>query len=243
MAPRATDCFRCSYLHLPVVTLLFSPISRMDEVMDIEELNYSPDPFPDQVIFKNPNPNLLVSAPACSVPVVTLPGHNASSLLLSYLSIESSALDCPPLSPDTLHLLTVISPPSPSFEPNPPVGHLHTWTSSSLLTQPVKTPSSVGHNLPHSENSPSGCFETLAIKVKSVTQLQQEGIASSDPLLDHPSTPHTRKPKTKCVKVTTKDLTICFGEGIAMGEDAAKFGSILVGHVCGREYTAERLTL
>jgi len=105
----------------------------MEEDMDFEEVDYSPDPFPDQPIFGSPNPNPTffvsplpsVFAPSCSALVVTLPGLTTSSLHFGTLSIDSPALDCPPLSHGTLHLLAAVSPPSPSFEPNPPKDILH----------------------------------------------------------------------------------------------------------------------
>lgn len=45
------------------------------------------------------------------------------------------------------------------------------------------------------------------------------------------------------MKVSTKDFTIFFGEGIAMGEVANNIGPVLVGHVRGRAYMAKRLNL
>lgn len=81
------------------------------------------------------------------------------------------------------------------------------------------------------------------IRVKSAAQIHQEGYNSTDPLQDNPSAPWTRKRKVKCVKASTKDFTIFFGEDISMGEVAKKASSALVGHVRGRAYTVERLTL
>lgn len=81
------------------------------------------------------------------------------------------------------------------------------------------------------------------IRVKSTAQLHQEGGNSINPLQDHPSALQTRKRKVKCVKALTKDFTISFGEDISMGEVTNKANSIMVGHVRGRAYTTEKLTL
>lgn len=221
-------------------------------------MNCSPDPFPDQPIFGSPNlsfsvsPPPFVSNPSCSAPVVTLPGLSASSLHFGTLSINSPALDCPPLSPGTLHLLDAVSPPSPLFEPNPPEDILH-LSSSTLPQYQARTeaadhttsgPSNLGYILSLSTtNSSSRCFETPVIRVKSVSKFQQDGHTPSDPLQDHPSVPQTCKQKVKCVKVSSKDFTIRFSEGLSMGEVAEKANFVLVGYVRGRDYSMERLIL
>jgi len=77
----------------------------MDVDMDFEVVDYTLDPFSGQSIFGQPNPSQSLTAYtiysastlACTAPVVTLPGLSASSLHLGMLSIDSSALDCPPL--------------------------------------------------------------------------------------------------------------------------------------------------
>lgn len=82
-----------------------------------------------------------------------------------------------------------------------------------------------------------------AVKVKSMTHLPQDWIVSPDPLLDHPFALGTGKRKTKCVKATTKDITIRFGKGTTIREVVYMESTVLVGHVRGREYSTDKLIL
>lgn len=197
----------------------------MSDVMEVEQLDYSEEPFPDGVIFGNPNlysPASGTSPPSISVPsstasVVSYPGHNIALLVFGSLSIDSPTLTCPPLSPGTLHILSAITPPSPSFDLNLSINHLHPSSSTLFSAPPEDLPASTGQNPPISANSPSGCFETPAVKVKSAAHLPQEGSITPDPLSDHPSAPRIGKRKSKCVKATSKDITICFGESTTIG--------------------------
>jgi len=74
-----------------------------------------------------------------------------------------------------------------------------------------------------------GCFETPAIKVKSAKITSLEG--SPDLLADHTSAPRTGNRKTRCVKMTSKDITIHFGKTSAIGEAAYMASMVLVGHI------------
>ena len=87
---------------------------------------------------------------------------------------------------------------------------------------------------------PSGCFETPAVNIKPVKNISPEGV--QNPFVDHPSAPRTKKRKTKCIKATAKDITIRFGETSAIGEAAVMARTVLVGHVRGRAYSANRLS-
>lgn len=87
---------------------------------------------------------------------------------------------------------------------------------------------------------PSSCFETPVNKVRSTKQSPPEGVPN--PLVDHPSAPCTCKKKTKCVKATSKDITIRFGETSAIGEFAIMALTVLVGHVRGQAYSANTLS-
>lgn len=60
-----------------------------------------------------------------------------------------------------------------------------------------------------------------------------------DHLHSHPTVPHTSKKKSKCIRVSVKDYTIKFEEGLAMGDIANNANKVLVGRVCGRTYIAE----
>lgn len=55
--------------------------------------------------------------------------------------------------------------------------------------------------------------------------------------------PRLGKRKIKCVKATSKDLTLKFGEGLTMGEVVDTAGKVLVDTVRGRAYSTERLRL
>lgn len=223
----------------------------MGDVMEVEELDYSEEPFLDRVIFRNPNlysPASGTSPTSDSIPsstasMVSYPGHSTTPLVFGSVSIDSPTLNCPPLSPSTLHILSAITPPSPSFDLNPPINHLHPSSLTLFSAPPEDLPASDGQNLPISANSPLGCSETLAVKVKSAAHLPQEGSITPNPLSNHPSKPRTGKQKTKCVKGTSKDITICFGESTTIGEVAYMASTVLVGHVRGRAYSADRLTL
>lgn len=237
--------FRCSriYHHLLMVTT-----NNMGDVMEVEDLNYSEDPFPDRVIFGNPNLSSPASGsappsgptPSSSSPVVSYPRLSTAPLVFGSLSIESPALDFPPLSPGTLHFLTANNPPLPSFDMNPLDIHLQSSSLKFFTPSPEDLHASRAPNPPISTSYPSGCFETLVVKVKSATQTTQEG--SPDPLSDHPSAPPTGKQKAKCVRATSKDITISFGESSAIGVVALMASTVLVEHVCGRAYYAIRLT-
>jgi len=78
------------------------------------------------------------------------------------------------------------------------------------------------------------------VRVKSAKLTPPQGIPN--PLVDHPFAPRSGKRKTKWVKATTKDITIKFGETSSIGEAAIMASTVLVGHVRGRTYSANRLT-
>lgn len=129
---------------------------------------------------------------------------SSSSLSFVTLSIDSPSLDCPPLSPATLHLLASCTPPSPLFDLLPLDATPH--------QVPYDFPSSVGFDIavrsshPSSNpfnpfvtklistSSPSGCFDTLVVNSQNKSSMrQQEHQSSQDPLQDHLTTPRTGK--------------------------------------------------
>ena len=104
-------------------------------------MDYSVDPFPDQVIFGNPNFSMSVSDSfSTSVftshavsPVVTLPGYSAVPSSSELPPVDSPGLEAPPLSSGTLFILSTYTPHSLSFDPHPPL-------STILPTPPVNDP-------------------------------------------------------------------------------------------------------
>lgn len=202
------------------------------EAMDYDEevIDYSQDPYVGQSIFcgRGANPSVIEAAPShpTILPVVELPGFSTSPLCFGSLSLGSLGLDIPPLSLGTLNLLSAISPPSPNFDLLP----------SFNPVPPLRSPHPV---LENPNSLPSECFDSPVIIPKSATPLKNPG---SDPLMEQPSALRTGKRKVKCVKKSSKDLTITFGEDIPMGEVVDKANRVLVGHVQGRAYSATRLT-
>jgi len=148
--------------------------------------------------------------------------------------LKPPGLDLPPLSPGTLCFLSTVIPPSPSFDAHPP-------NTSFLAATSSRPPQSSGAGPSALLYSPSGCFETPAVRVSSSKATPLE--CSPDPLADHPSAPSSGKKRTNYVKATSRDISIQFGETSAIGEAAKMANTILVGHVRGRAYSATRLTL
>jgi len=163
-----------------------------------------------------------------------MPEHCSAPPFTRSLSLESPTLDTTHLSHGTLHILTTNTPLSPSLDRHLPFSSFFTATSAGIHTSVAPNPYLPVH-------SPSGCFETPTIKFKSAKSIPLEG--SPDPLTEHPFAPRSGKKKSKCVKTTSKDITIGFGETSAIGEEAFMASTILVGHVHGRAYSAKRITL
>ena len=210
--------------------------------MDIEEVDYSKDPQLDRVTFGHPcfsssesGPN-LPSDPFLlnSSLVVTMLEHCSAPPLIGSLSIKSPMLDAPLLSPRTLHILTMSTLPSPSFDPYTPFSTFFAATSAGIHTSVAPNPYFPIH-------LSSDCFETLALKIKFAKTIPLEG--SPDPLADHPSDPRSGKIKSKCMKTTSMDIMNWFGETSAIGEAVIMANTILVRHVHRRAYSATRITL
>lgn len=206
-----------------------------------EEVDYSEDPHLDRVIFgclyfssTAAGPSLpSKSFPPISSPVVALSGHHSAPLSNGNSPQGSPALNLPPLSLGTLHFMSTIMPLLPSFDPHLPNSSFFVTTSAGPHPSVATNPSAPLH-------LPSGCFETPTVRVRSVKSIPLDG--SLDPLTDHPYAPHTGKKRTKCMKATSKDISIRFGETSAIGEAAIMAIIILVGHVHGRAYSATQLT-
>jgi len=208
--------------------------------METDAVDYSDEPFPDRVIFQNPSfVTGSPSAPPSPIigpvydhpsPVVSLPRLGSVSPF-SGPPCDSPALDAPPLSPGTLQFLSSHTPPSLSFDP---------LSSSFFLDPSVNPPAPAPSHTPCAGSRPSGCFETPAVKVKPVKPIPQEGVPN--PLFEHLSAPRTCKKKSKCIKATTRDTTIRFGEASILGDFAIMASTVLVGHVRGRAYSAKRLS-
>lgn len=180
----------------------------MGDVMETEEeVDYSEDPHLEQVIFRCPN---FSSAEAGSSrpsnpstqstsPVVSLPDHRPTHPTAGNSPRGSPALDLPPLSPGTLRFLSNVIPPSPPFNPHP---HNTTPLAATSSGPPTSAPAAPSASL----HSSSGCFETPAIRVRSSKAIHLEG--SLDPLVNHTFAPRTGKKRTKCVKTTSRDISI-----------------------------------
>jgi len=212
--------------------------AKMGEAMETEEaIDYSEDPHPEQVIFGCPNFSCAeagssrpsIPSPHISSLVVTLPDHRTAQLSARNSPRGSPALDLSPLPPGTLHFLSTVIPSSPYFDPHPHNTTFFITTTSGPPISVVVAPS-------FSLHSPSSCFEPRAIRVRPSKSIHLEG--SPDPLVDHPSTPRTGKKRTKCVKATSNDISIRFGDTSAIEEANIMASTILVGHIHGRSYSA-----
>ena len=148
-------------------------------------MDYSEDPNPYVFIWRNPNPTSVssptahqdLSAPLISISplVTTVPDTLAFSLPFATLSIDFLDLDCPPLSPTTLHLLISCSSSSPPFETSPSRNLCHMPpfippTSVGFISMPrIDLLVSSTPSIPTAESNPSSipssCFKTLVIKV------------------------------------------------------------------------------
>ncbi len=69
------------------------------------------------------------------------------------------------------------------------------------------------------------------MKVKLAKYISPGGVPN--PLVNHPSAPRTSQRKTKCIKATSNDITIRFGETSAIGEATVMARTVLVGHMRG----------
>lgn len=193
-------------------------------------VDYSEDPLDGYIIFGNPNaatpgsvsPTADEARAQDISPVVTLPDPLSSPI----------RLEAPPLSPGTAYLLTTLSPDSLAFNPIPP--SLHETTTA----QPNQRETA---SKPHQDTGtrPSGCFGTPVINVKPSKPSPLIGV--TNPLVDHLSAPRTKKRKSKCIRVTTKDITIAFGDSTDFGETMAMARTVLFGHVRGRTFSVGRL--
>lgn len=215
----------------------------MGESMETkEEVDYSEDLNPEQIIFGCPNFSTVEAGPSRpsnpSMPlpslVVTLLDHRSAQKSARNSPPSSPALDLPPLSPGTLRFLSSVIPLSPSFDTHPRNTTFFSATSSGPPLSTIATPYASLH-------SPSDCFETPTVRVRPAKPIHVEG--SPDPLMDHPSAPRTGNKRTKCVKATSKDISIHFGDTSAIGEAAIMASTILVRHVRGRACSVTRLTL
>lgn len=193
-----------------------------------EELDYSEDLqtaqiFPDRPIFAPP-PEAPVSLFSGShpTPSVSIPVPPPLERLKALSQPYHLAWISPPLSPGTLRFLSSVIPPSPPFESRPPS------TSFPALPSTSQAPPSSSGFSAHL-NSPSGCFETPAVKVDTSRENPPDSLP--DPLIHHPSAPRSGKKRTKCVKSTSKDIAIWFSEATTIAETEVMANTILVGRV------------
>lgn len=156
--------------------------------------------------------------------------HDISAVVTLLVPLSSSIeLETPPLSPGTAYLLTTLSPDSVAFDPIS--SPLHETTTAQADQQEIMSK-------PHQDTGtrPSGCFGTLVINVKPSNPSPAVGV--SNPLVDHPSVPCTKKRKSKCIRATTKDITIAFGDPTDFAETMAMARMVLVRHVRGCTFSA-----
>lgn len=181
------------------------------------------------------NASQTASVPCSPVtsPVVTHSRSHTNRSVSEFAPVSPPGLEAPPLSPGTKQLLASLSPQILSFD-QPPL------LPSDLPTTAVDFPVTGPQTLPTSGIRPSGCFSTPTVNVKPSKPIPPEGV--TNPFIDHPSARRTKKRKTRCIKATTKDITISFGDPSTFGEAVSMARTVLVGHVRGRAYTASRLT-
>lgn len=214
----------------------------MADNMDCEAVDFSEEPFPDRVIFGKPDftaDSRTASLPSAPVPdlpppppTISLPSHSPHQHPYGTDPIDSSFFEVPPLSPGALHFLSSHTPPSPSFDP----------LSSTFFSEPSSYLPVTAASIPSSSRAhPSGSFETPAVKVRASKPSPLEGIPN--PLVDHPSAPRTCKRKSKCVKATSREITIRLDEASTLDNIMDMANTVLVGHVRGRAYSAKQLSL
>lgn len=204
-------------------------------------VDYSADPWEDHIIFENLSFDAPVSEPPMDIdpfsqditPVLSLPGLNIGHCASEPPPAMPLGLEAPPLSPGTAHLLSTFSPHILSFDQHQPL-------SSDHPAPLVDIPTIGSQTLLEPRIRPSRCFGTPAVNVKPLKPIQPEGV--TNPFVNYPSAPRTKKRKSRCIRATAKDITISFGESSDIGEAAVMARTILVGHVQGHVYSANRLT-
>lgn len=178
---------------------------------------------------------------------------------------DSSALDCPPLSPATLHLLgsyfqsspsfdsSLLHPSRPAFPQHPPPPPPSNSPTPSVSLKPLNLPTSshVPHSLPGTSCFRprslirSGCFNTPFHPVLSAGSAQH---SSSDPcrklLKDLPFRKRSANLKRgRCMRAIDSDFNITFGEEAPLLDVMDTGRRVLVGRVRGRTYSVESLKL
>lgn len=253
--------------------LVSSGISVLTGSMGDEELvDYKADPTPHHDIWAHSNQTSMKpqrielaseTAGPSQHPHLPLSGRKKPS---DYHLDDTSTLECPPLSPSTLHLLGNCLQTSHSFDspllkpscpalpipppPLPPSTSLPPSISLMLLNPwvPLRPPCTLlPGNSSTGPRSPirSGCFNTPLLPVRSVGSAQH---SSSDPcrrlLKDLPFGKRTEKlKKGKCLRVIDLDFNITFGEEAQLPDIMETAQKFLVGRVKGCTYTVDRLKL
>jgi len=188
-------------------------------------VDYSEEPFPDRIIFDNPcfssstpsfTPPLAAGLDSLRPPVGLFPRHSIVPPNTGPIPIDPPIFEAPSLSPDALHFPPTRSPPAAIPQ-----------TSATTNT------SSAG---PCS----SGGFKTSTDNVNPSKPSPLDGV--TNPLVDNPTTPRTSKKKSKCIKVTSKDISIRLGEASAISDLAIMASTVLVGHIRGRAYSEKKLS-
>jgi len=123
----------------------------MGDNIEVEEVDYSEEPYSEHVIFGNPSFTSPIDTsyllpdpdPPISSPVVSLPQPCSVPPLTESLFVDSLGFEVPPLSPGTLHILSSHNPPclfrSPFiiFHCSPYLDRVIFWNPS--FTSPIDT--------------------------------------------------------------------------------------------------------
>lgn len=212
-------------------------------------MDYEADPNPDQILWAHQRHGKGFGPLAAKNPLLT----NAQSVLLHPSSdlhpvpdvhIEDlPGLDCPPLSPATLNLLSTCLQLSPTFD-SPWIIPLSTPLNAPSCTHSQPGPSShpkpaiSGATLTPCNSNPntpirSECFSSTIPHPKSTPSTPHTVNQSCRSLLkEHPTGRRMNKSsKRRCLKAVDKDINLTLGGDISMAKVANTAKKVLVGRV------------
>lgn len=215
----------------------FGSLSGMEDQRTTDLVDYSEDPLAGQTVFVNPNP--ASSRYGTPISDGSLGLNISDDGVPTDIALPYLGLDVPPLSPGTAFLLAASSPvslplediPSPPFDP--PILNDEPRIPAPLQINTQNPPRYIGPK-------PLGCFGTPVVHLNPS---RTSAAGSATPLSDHPSAPRTKKQKARCVRAIRKDTTVTFTNSPSFEDTMAIACTVLVGHVRGRTFSADRLTL
>lgn len=203
----------------------------MEDTGFTDLVDYSKDPLEGHNIFGNPK--------FLGFDTTDVEGETTQHIILEVSLLDplppAHDLDAPLLPPGTAaHLPSSLSPDSLALDPLPSPQFDPSLAQVEIRGTAEKPQQEAGIRS-------SGSFYTPALNVQPPKP--SPPVRASNPLIDHPKVLCTKKRKTKCIRTTTKDITVAFGDPIDFEDSMALARSVLVGHVRGRTYSAKRLTL